>query len=223
MKLRHRISVVFGTAPALRPVRAVMELRELVAWQRRGRPQPPPHRRKLQTIQAYAHRFERRKFIETGTYLGATVEATAATFESIISIELDATLYRFAKWRFRDLKNVRILHGDSAELVSTAIRIADGPAVFWLDAHFSGGMTARGGIEAPVRAELLAILEDDENEHVVLIDDARAFGTSGYPSVEDMKALIAARRPSWAAYVREDIIRAHRVTNVSDADPGTRC
>ena len=48
------------------------------------------------------------------------------------------------------------------------------PAVFWLDAHWSGGETARGATECPVLGEIAAIRAHSP-EHAILVDDAALF------------------------------------------------
>ena len=47
------------------------------------------------------------------------------------------------------------------------------PALFWLDAHYSGGTTADSG-QDPIVEELKSIFQSRNCRHVVLIDDARA-------------------------------------------------
>src|SRR2546429_866829 len=44
------------------------ERRELAAWERQGRPVPPPHVVKQRVLQGYAERYRLKIFIETGTY-----------------------------------------------------------------------------------------------------------------------------------------------------------
>jgi hypothetical protein len=85
----------------------------------------------------------------------------------------------------------------------------DQPALFWLDRHWSGGVTAKGAVVSPVLNELATILERDVSADVILIDDARLFGTEGYPTLDDARALILTKRAEWEVYLENDIIRAH--------------
>ncbi|MCG2740183.1 MAG: hypothetical protein L6300_08080, partial [Syntrophaceae bacterium] len=79
-----------------------------------------------------------------------------------------------------------------------------------LDSHYSGGETAKGKQETPIRRELLHIFSHPIAGHVILIDDAHCFdGTRDYPSLGELKNIILAARPSWVFEVRDDIIRSH--------------
>ena len=45
---------------------------------------------------------------------------------------------------------------------------------------------------------------------MILIDDARLFGTGDYPSLKQVAAMVAARQPAWKVEARDDIVRVHR-------------
>jgi len=80
--------------------------------------------------------------------------------------------------------------------------------LFWLDGHYSGGDTARGDSDTPVNEELRAIFQPGGPAHIVLIDDARCFGTHpAYPTVEHIKQLVQKLRPGWRVEVAGDSIR----------------
>ena len=72
------------------------------------------------------------------------------------------------------------------------------------------------------------MLTHDRDDHVVLIDDARLFGTGDYPTIDDVRAQVARHRPNWLVDVHTDIIRAHRpdvrprgpVTDPAGSGPG---
>jgi hypothetical protein len=85
-----------------------------------------------------------------------------------------------------------------------------GPCLFWLDGHFSAGVTARGDVDTPIVAELDSVLGRSGWNDVVLIDDARLFGQGDYPSLSWIQQRVADARPGWRFQVRDDIIRAHR-------------
>ncbi|MDD5318778.1 MAG: hypothetical protein PHF79_03110, partial [Candidatus Pacebacteria bacterium] len=63
-----------------------------------------------------------------------------------------------------------------------------GPILFWLDAHFSGGKTAKSVLgDTPIEKELDIIFGSWTNGNVILIDDARLFtGTDNYPSLDNL-------------------------------------
>ena len=46
---------------------------------------------------------------------------------------------------------------DLIRRVPELVRQLDGPALFWLDGHYSGGDTAKGELDTPVSAELESI------------------------------------------------------------------
>jgi hypothetical protein len=127
---------------------------------------------KVHAIRWYARHYKPKVFVETGTFIGDTTAAVADLFEQCFTIELSDQLYRRASERFSKTGNVRCLQGDSGRMISEIIRNLPGAALFWLDAHTSGGVTANAGYD-PIFAELEAILAGPEIGHVILIDDAR--------------------------------------------------
>lgn len=184
------------------------EDREVADWVRRGRPVPPPHVVKQRTLREYARRYGLRVLVETGTYLGDMVEAMRGDFDRIYSIELGDELCRRAQERFRAFDHVEILHGDSGvELASLVPRLRQ-PALFWLDGHYSAGITARGATDTPVLEELRHILTAPHAGHVILIDDAWCFGTDpAYPTLEALFAHVHALSPRVDVRVEDDRVR----------------
>jgi hypothetical protein len=160
-------------------------------------------------VWSYSLAFGIATLVETGTYLGEMVAAQRTRFHRMWSIELSPELHRAAVQQFENARNVTLLQGDSGDLIEKVLADLEGPALFWLDAHYSEGNTARGSLETPVWRELQAILASPE-EHVVLIDDARHFGTGDYPSIEAIRGLVESSRPGWTCNVATDIIRIHR-------------
>ncbi len=204
---RTRLAEALGAGQLVRDRRLRRERRD---WERAGRPDPPPPRVKHELLLDFATRSPARVFIETGTYLGDTVHALRRRFREIHSIELDVTLYEAASRRFAGARSVTIHYGDSATVLPDLLSRLTEPALFWLDGHFSGGVTARGPRDTPVREELSSILRHPVEEHVVLIDDARVFGTDDqYPTIDEVREMVARERPSWAVRVERDVIRIH--------------
>jgi hypothetical protein len=130
-------------------------------------------------------------FVETGTYLGDTVWLLRNTVKDIVSIEVEPTLARVAQNRFRHWGNVRILTGDSGQLMRGLVdEIRIRKAVFWLDGHYSSGITGRGSSDCPIIGELTAILPALTEGSLIIIDDARCFtGEKDYPSIESLRQL----------------------------------
>jgi hypothetical protein len=151
---------------------------------------PAPVKRMV--IKSYLRTYDLNWFIETGTHLGDTL-ADVAFDKSLqtVSIELADSYYHTAQKRFANYTNVELLHGDSGTLMPQVVARLQEPALFWLDGHYSGGITARGDLETPVSHELQAILASPVRGHVILIDDIRCFdGTHDYPYLDDFLAAI---------------------------------
>ncbi len=178
------------------------------AWLAAGRPLPAPSVVKHGVIRAYADRFAIRTLVETGTYTGGTIDALSGRFRRIYSIELDDALYARARARFAERPHVTILHGDSAHVLPSVLRELDAPALFWLDGHYSGPGTAKGKRETPILEEIRAILAHPVADHVILIDDARVFGSwPDYPTLEEFRHLIATTARRLHFTLEDDIIR----------------
>ena len=122
---------------------------------------PPPHFVKQLAIKNEREICGYNIMIETGTYLGDMVEAQKNIFKKVYSIELGEELYSRAFKRFEGDKNVLILKGDSGAVLNELMLMIEEPAIFWLDGHYSEGITARGEKECPVFEELTAIFKAD--------------------------------------------------------------
>jgi hypothetical protein len=177
--------------------------RAILGWP----PRPASHLVKRAAVTRHAHQWKLENFIETGTFEGDMVEAQRAVFKKIISIELDNRLAAAAQCRFAACPHIQILNGDSATMLAEAMRLIPDAALFWLDAHYSGGVTARGELETPIMQELSLIAEQRQGNDVILIDDARLFGLRrGYPKLATVKKFIAAHLPACACKVEADAI-----------------
>jgi hypothetical protein len=186
------------------------EAEEIRDWDAKGRPPRPPRAVKFHTIAEYRNRSGIRTLIETGTYLGDMVESCRGIFDRVISIELSRELYEEAKSRFASDPRISILQGDSSDVLARTLPSINEPCLFWLDAHYSGGITAQGTVLTPIYQELRSIFEHAVEDHVVLIDDASDFiGTEGYPTITELKRFVFEHRPHASFEVKDDIIRIH--------------
>jgi hypothetical protein len=164
---------------------------------------------KQQTVRRYAEGAGIATLVETGTYLGDMVEFQRKAFKKIYSIELSTDLWRAAVERFKPYPHISIRQGDSGTVLREIVPALTEPALFWLDAHYSEGFTARGKKDCPIVEELDAILAYSHLSHVILIDDARCFsGLHDYPTVDELKLLIGSRDSRYNITVECDIIRA---------------
>ena len=118
-----------------------------------------------------AKEFKLSYFVETGTYTGEMVKYVNARhkWKKIYTIELSHKLYNRAVILFKDTKNVTCLWGDSGSVLKSLEFGKRSPALFWLDAHYCEGVTARGRKITPLIEELEIILNDIP--HVIVIDD----------------------------------------------------
>lgn len=209
--------------PLYSAYRYINDQRAKGIWERQGRPAPPPPVVKQEIVRAYARAFGMHTMIETGTYLGEMIRATRGLFEHVYSIEIDHTLANCARRRFRNERGtITILHGDSGERIAYILEGIEEPCLFWLDSHYSGGLTSRGSSETPIMQELDHIFNHRASGHVILIDDARCFtGKGDYPSMEELRECVLKRWPGCSFTVRHDIIRIHRAVDFEVEDFGT--
>ena len=183
----------------------------ITEWINNGRPVPPPQVYKRIEIKKYALGYKLNVFVETGTYLGETLDSCKNIFGKLISVELDDQLYKAAKIKFAGNKNISIYKGDSGVVFQHILPEIHEPCLFWLDGHYSAGITAKGELNTPIIAELTHILNHKVDSHVILIDDARCFtGDDDYPALEVLEKFIKQRDPKLKFEVKDDIIRINR-------------
>jgi len=182
--------------------------KEIGKWIKKGKPNPPPHPIKQQTLLEFSAKYGLTLLIETGTFYGEMVEAMKHSFDHIISIELSEDLYKKACEKFKHDRNIEVLWGDSGKVLATLIKKIDRAALFWLDGHYSAGETAKGEKDTPIFEELNAILSKPNIGNVIIIDDARCFGTDpSYPSLNQIEAFVFSKNPNLTVSVKDDSIR----------------
>lgn len=209
---RRQIAVLMHQGVFAQPPPGAEESRRLVSeWDQQGRPAPPPPAYKQGVVKEYGRRFDLQTLVETGTYMGDAVAAGKDQFRRIYSIELSADLARLAKKRFRHDAHITILQGDSETVLPGILSGIQEPCLFWLDGHYSGGITALGKSVTPILGELQTIFAHPVKDHVLLIDDARDFRhEKNHPTLAELREFVAARRPDLSFEVEDDIIRLHR-------------
>ncbi len=192
------------------PLAPLYERHSVSKWKKNGCPVPPPYTVKREMILEFAHRFDCRTLVETGTFRGDTIWTLRYEFDRLYSIELDQALYEAAVRRFAGVEKVTLVQGDSGEKIKGVVSELTSRALFWLDGHYCGEGTGLGVEEAPVMNELQTVFDHPIKDHIILLDDARLFiGRSGYPSVEDLRSWVFARRPDWIVEVVHDVIRIY--------------
>jgi hypothetical protein len=113
-------------------------------------------------------------FIETGTYKARTSLWASEIFKNVITIEASKIIYNDNLRKYQDNHNISFLFGNSKDKLPGVITQLKQPAIFWLDAHFCGGMTFSENNKCPLLDEI-HIINQSSNENVILIDDARFF------------------------------------------------
>ena len=123
-------------------------------------------------------------FVETGTYEGATLESLQDSFERFFSVELCEDLYNRSSNTFEKYKKVFLFQGSSIEQLPKMFpNFSNEPVVFFLDAHYSSGKTARDELhDPPILFEIEIILEQRKltgfYNDIIIIDDFGQFGTN---------------------------------------------
>src|ERR1035437_1901718 len=147
---------------------------------------------KRSILLSYKKKYGLEYFVETGTFFGDTVEFFRNKFKKVYSIELSEELALKCSKRFENISNVKIIQGDSGEILNDIIKEISYPILFWLDGHYSSEfyvgdeyiVTAKSNLNTPVEEELRTILAS-RKDHIILIDDARLFnGTNDYPTIK---------------------------------------
>lgn len=152
--------------------------------------------------------------VETGTYRGDGTILLATVFDEVVTIELSKELHAAAQPRLAKAPNVKALQGHSAERLSELVD-ADVPTYYFLDGHWSGGVTAGEEDECPVLGELAALAGGHPSDCFV-IDDARLFlaapepphDPAKWPTLLELVDQIRAVRPDHLVTILDDQVIA---------------
>lgn len=160
---------------------------------------PPPDLVKRLHLLSVFQRRGHDTLVESGTYLGGTVEFFLPHAKRIFTVELDPALYRDAAAKFAPHPAVTVLHGDATDHVPRILAGLRDPALVWLDGHYSGGVTARGAEDEPALTILDALGEQGLPEgSTIVVDDLRGF-TDHADGLSLERLLATARRAFPAA------------------------
>jgi hypothetical protein len=154
-------------------------------------------------------------WVETGTYLGETTEFLARNARKVFSIEPEQSLFKRADHKFKSNPTIAILNGTSEQVFPTLLPKLSGAVNFWLDGHYSAGVTFQGTLDTPVLVELATIQANLErfSQLRVLVDDVRCFDPSipeysTYPSIDEL--VDWARRNGMHWHIEHDIFVAKK-------------
>ena len=207
MRVQNRKKLFLIRLGVWYPLNGLRSILETFQWLGSGCSGAAPHPIKMRVVRSYLNKFTMDSFVETGAPARSTLGYTAKSGIRCTSIELSKELYAAACNRFNGYKNVRLVQGDSAQKLPELLREINKPTLFWLDGHYSSGITAHGVTQTPVRTELQAILSHSIKQHIILIDDARCFdGTNDYPPLDGLLQMIR-EDGNYSAEVSVDIIR----------------
>ncbi len=186
ISIRNKLISAFPFLPRLTELSWLWK--ESALWAKSGWRTPPlfPIRRAM--LLSEAIKIEAKVFVETGTFLGDTSWHFRNTFKHIHTIEVEPKLADLARDRFSSVPTVTCHEGDSSLLLAAICREIISPCLFFLDGHYSGGVTGLSEKECPVIEELDAIFAHMKVPFTVVIDDARLFGThESYPDLNQIQ------------------------------------
>jgi hypothetical protein len=139
----------------------------------------------IQTLlMAVGEHFGLKVFVETGTQAGNTVAAVHEAFDAVYSIEVFEAFYIRAQAIFADVPNVHLILGSSEKVLADVLK-KEGitRALFWLDAHGEGLLTAVQPMYLQQGNQLykeLQAIEQQAPDSLVVIDDVFQKVSNGY-------------------------------------------
>lgn len=178
-------------------------------WLLNGKIGNPPHFIKQSIVKNYAKSYRNSVLVETGSYLGDMIISQYGVFSKIYSIEISDLYYQRLLKIFGDSKKVKLILGDSAVKLPSILDEINEDVIFWLDGHFSGGKTGVSDLGiSPILFEVKLILDKRPTYNdIILIDDARLFGTDGYPTVEKLIETFGNSINKYTWFIADDVIR----------------
>ena len=127
-------------------------------------------------------------FIETGIGKGDGIAyAKNFDFNEIISIEIIESQVILMRDVFKNDSRIKILHGETTQILTNILNEINGNIFFWLDAHFPGADIGLSGfadeknenIRLPLPLELNTIKEYRSGKDVVVFDDLLIYKNNG--------------------------------------------
>lgn len=189
----------------------LVSAKEMRNWAERGYAAPSPHLIKQNCL--IRNGIPGATWVETGTFLGETTALLADHSPMVYSVEPEPKLFARAKELFANKKNVEIINGGSEDVFPGLLPKIHGDVNFWLDGHYSAGITFKGKVDTPVKDELRCISENISNFRrvAVLVDDVRCFDPqseefAGYPSIDFLVDWARSNKFTW--HIEQDIFVA---------------
>jgi hypothetical protein len=171
-------------------IKNINHLRQFFLWYKQGFLRNAPQLIKQNIFMKYG--ILNAQWVETGTFFGDTTDFLIKNFPKVYSIEPSEYLFNYAYERFKSKKNVILFNSVSEKILSELLPSLSGDINFWLDGHYSGGITFKGNQDCPIKDELNQISKNLKKfkKVLILIDDIRCFMPNNefkeYPSINDL-------------------------------------
>lgn len=135
-------------------------------------------------------------FIETGTCYGRSVEqALKDGYENIFTVEAKDDLFEYCVKKFNENLNIALYHGKSTDKLPEILREVEETAIFWLDAHPSGELSAghddliQNGQSSEFHQHNILLKELElvlahRKDHVIIIDDQNGINNDNRKYIE---------------------------------------
>ena len=124
-------------------IKNINHLRQFFHWYKQGFLRNAPQLIKQNLFLKYG--ISNAQWIETGTFFGDTTDFLIKNFPKVYSIEPSEYLFNYALKRFRSKKNVILFNNVSEKILPELLPSLSGDINFWLDGHYSSGITFKEG------------------------------------------------------------------------------
>lgn len=172
------------------------------AWRKRGYASPSPHF--IKQLCLIRNSTAKATWVESGTYLAETTIFLARKGNIVHTIEPEPKLYERARKICKKYPNVHIYNDISENVLPVLLPKLNGDINFWLDGHYSKGITFQGPSDTPILSELNCISANIEyfDKISVFIDDVRCFKPalnqySNYPDTNTLLEWATSNKLNW--------------------------
>lgn len=114
-------------------------------------------------------------FVESGTYTGDTIFNMESLFDKLYTIEISEHFYKKTSSLYKGDK-INFILGDSTKVFKYLLSSLNEKCIFFLDGHFSSGITGKGEKDCPLNEEIELINKYFIHDAILIIDDYRLFG-----------------------------------------------
>lgn len=137
-------------------------------------------------------KYKNQIFVETGTFLGETVEIVSDSkiFHEVRTVELSPYYHNMAVERFKSIPNLKLYMGNSRLHLFEIIQDIQVPITFWLDACWMNVFHVGIDIESlcPILEELEQIKNHPVKSHTIIINNLNKMNGEDIP-VKKMEVL----------------------------------